>query len=345
VFDLALTDEQEQLVSAYRALFERECDTEVVRASEDTGFSPALWRRVIELGGVDMALPEADGGAGALLLDVALVCELVGRSLVPVPLAESVAAVRLLSRLGTDASRALLVEALASGAPVTLTPRPPVAGVLRWVPAGGVADVVLARQGDRIIAVRGDEPVPSPRNLGSLPIADRRVGEGAVVIGEGAVARAAFDDALLEWRGLTAAQLVGAGQRTVEIGVDYTVGRHAFGVPIASFQSIAHRLADARTAVDGALLLTRKAAWAVDANALEWRALLQMAFVMADEAAELSVDEVLHFHGGYGFMLEYDIQLYFRRVKAWALQVGDRRKELEHVADLIWGPPGDQAVA
>ena len=84
-------------------LFERECSTEVVRASEDTGFSPALWARVVELGGVDMALPEADGGAGALLLDVALVCELVGRSLVPVPLAESVAAVRLLSRLGTDA--------------------------------------------------------------------------------------------------------------------------------------------------------------------------------------------------------------------------------------------------
>jgi len=345
MFDLALTDEQEQLVSAYRNLFERECDTEVVRQSEETGFSPALWSRLVELGGLDMALPESDGGAGAQLLDVALVAELVGRFIVPVPLAESVAALRLLSALGTERSRALLAEALDAGVPVTLTPRSPVGADLRWVPAGAVADLVLARQGDRIIAVAGDEPRPSPRNLGSLPIADRRVGDDAVEVGRGPGAVAAFEDALLEWRGLTAALLAGAGSRTIEIGVDYTTGRHAFGVPIASFQAVAHRLADARTAMDGALLLTRKAAWAVDANVAEWRALLQMAFVMADEAAERAVDEVLHFHGGYGFMLEYDIQLYFRRVKAWALQVGDRRKELEHVADLIWGPPGRQAVA
>jgi alkylation response protein AidB-like acyl-CoA dehydrogenase len=70
-----------------------------------------------------------------------------------------------------------------------------------------------------------------------------------------------------------------------------------------------------------------------------------MAFVMADASAESAVDEVLHFHGGYGFTLEYDIQLYFRRIKAWALQVGDRAKELERVADLLWGPVPGRAVA
>jgi Acyl-CoA dehydrogenase, N-terminal domain len=125
VFDLGLTEEQQQLTAAYRSLFERECDTEVVRDAEETGFSPSLWQRLVELGGVDMALPEADGGAGAQFLDVTLVAELAGRFLVPVPLAESVAALRLLSALGTDPARRLLSEALAEGVPVTLTPRPP----------------------------------------------------------------------------------------------------------------------------------------------------------------------------------------------------------------------------
>lgn len=338
MFDLGLSNEQEQLQSAYCGLFDRECTTEVVRASEETGFSPQLWARLGELGGVDMALPESAGGAGGLFLDAVLVSELVGASVAPVPLAEAVAATRLLAALDTDPARGLLAEVLASGAPVTLAPRPAVDGALGWVPAGLVAEVVLARDGDRIIAQRGDPPTPFPNNLGALPVADRRVTDDAVELARGPEAVAAFADAVLEWHGLVAAQAVGAGKRAVEIGVAYTTERYAFGVPIASFQSIAHRLADAVTALDGAQLLTRKAAWAIDGRTDRWRPLVQMALVAADDAAQRAVDEVLHFHGGYGFMLEYDIQLYFRRIKAWSLQVGDRGKELESVADLLWGP-------
>src|ERR1700760_3099064 len=143
LFDLGLSDEQEQLQAAYRALLERECDPEVVRESEATGFSPALWARVNELGGVDMALPESAGGAGALFLDVLLVHEVLGAFLAPVPLAEAVAATRLLANLGTPAATELLAEVLEAGKPVTLSPRPVVGGTLRFVPAGAVADVVL----------------------------------------------------------------------------------------------------------------------------------------------------------------------------------------------------------
>ncbi len=344
MFDLGLSDEQEQLQSAYCGLFDRECTTEVVRASEETGFSPELWARLGELGGVDMALPESVGGAGGLFLDAVLVSELVGAWLAPLPLAEAVAATRLLATLDSDPARAVLAEVLASGAPVTLAPRPPVDGTLGWVPAGMVADVVLARDGDRIIAQRGDRPSPFPHNLGALPVADRRITDDAVELARGPEALAAFADAVLEWHGLVAAQAVGAGKRAVEIGVAYTTDRYAFGVPIASFQSIAHRLADAATALDGAQLLGRKAAWAVDGRTDRWRPLVQMALVTADDAAQRAVDEVLHFHGGYGFMLEYDIQLYFRRIKAWSLQVGDRAKELECVADLLWGPARSPAT-
>ncbi len=345
MFDLGLSDEQEQLQAAYRSLLERECDPEVVRESEATGFSPALWARVQELGGIDMALPESAGGAGALFLDVLLVHEVLGAFLAPVPLAEAVAATRLLANLGTPAATELLAEVLEAGKPVTLSPRPVVGGTLRFVPAGAVADVVLARDGDRVVAVRGDEPSPYPRNLGSLSVADRSTSATVVELASGPEAIELFGDAVLEWRGLTAALLVGAGKRTIEIGVAYTTERHAFGVPIASFQTIAHRLADAATALDGAQLATHKAGWAVDVRADRWRALLQIAFVAADQSAEKAVDEVLHFHGGYGFMLEYDIQLFFRRIKAWSLQVGDRAKELERIADLLWGPAGSRPAA
>jgi alkylation response protein AidB-like acyl-CoA dehydrogenase len=58
MFDLALSDEQEELQKAYRSLLERECSPEVVRDCEATGHSDPLWRRMVELGVVDMAAPE-----------------------------------------------------------------------------------------------------------------------------------------------------------------------------------------------------------------------------------------------------------------------------------------------
>ena len=147
---------------------------------------------------------------------------------------------------------------------------------------------------------------------------------------------AAFAAAGREWRGLVAAQATGAARRALQIGVAYTTERHAFGVPIASFQSIAHRLADAASMVDGAELLVQKAGWAVDVADPRAPALLQMAFCAALDAADRAVDDVLHFHGGYGFMLEYDIQLYFRRAKAYSLLWGDPRTEFRHLGDLLF---------
>ena len=93
--------------------------------------------------------------------------------------------------------------------------------------------------------------------------------------------------------------------------------RHAFGVPIGSFQAVAHGLADAFVSIDGGGLLAREAAWAAadDPDRASELAALACAF-NADAAREASYKS-LHFHGGYGFMLENDIQLYFRRAKAW----------------------------
>src|SRR5262245_57883214 len=113
MLDLGLSPEQEQLQDAVAGLLERACSTEVVRAAEPLGSDPALWARVHELGVVDMALPEAAGGAGAALLDAALVCELAGAALAPVPLVESIVATRLLARLGTPAAAGLLETAVA----------------------------------------------------------------------------------------------------------------------------------------------------------------------------------------------------------------------------------------
>ncbi len=128
-----------------------------------------------------------------------------------------------------------------------------------------------------------------------------------------------------EWRVLTAGALVGLAGAALELGVEYAKQRQQFGVPIGSFQALAHRLADVATAVEGAQLLAREAAWAADEGEADATSLARMAFLFAARAAQDTSAAALHVHGGYGFTLEYDVQLYLRRAKAWPLALGDPR--------------------
>ncbi len=126
------------------------------------------------------------------------------------------------------------------------------------------------------------------------------------------------------------------------------MAREQFGVPIGSFQAVQHGLADLPVLIDGGRLLAHKAAWAIDGGTdlLDWRrlditdgtALAAMAFVFCSEAAGTATDRSLHYHGGYGFAEEYDIQLYYRRARGWALVLSDPTDVCLALADHLFGP-------
>ena len=82
----------------------------------------------------------------------------------------------------------------------------------------------------------------------------------------------------------------------------------------------------------------REAAWAADEAEPDATALARMAFLFAARSAQQTTAVALHVHGGYGFTLEYDIQLYHRRAKAWPLLLGDPRRGALHLADALFGP-------
>jgi alkylation response protein AidB-like acyl-CoA dehydrogenase len=206
------------------------------------------------------------------------------------------------------------------------------------VPAGSVADDAVVLDGDRLLLVPLDGHRTSVENLASMPLADVVVPASAVVLAQGDAALAAPDRVLDDWLALTAAALVGLGARALEIGVEYVKERRAWGVPIGSFQGIAHRLADTASAVDGARLLSYEAAWAVDDQPERAAELAAMAFAFAYETARDATYRSLHFHGGYGFMMEYDIQLYFRRARGWANVFDDPDHVYRRASDRRYGP-------
>ncbi|HLS97270.1 MAG: acyl-CoA dehydrogenase [Porticoccaceae bacterium] len=333
--NLNLNDDQLMLRDTVARLFNSEATAERVRAAENSqGLDPALWQQVVDMGLPLMRATEAAGGLDLPLLDAALVAEELGRTLAPVPLLEAMAANRLLSLV--DA----LGDRVAEGALFTLLPVEIRGEEPLVVPWAAVADGVIALEGQQVLLIeglRGD----APRNLAS---AGHRLcslaGDGAgrrTLLAEGPEARAHFLATVAEWQLLSAAALAGLARRALDMAATYACEREQFGRLIGGYQGIAHPLADSLAEVEGLQLLVWRAIWAIADNREDAAAGIPMARWWADEAAGRAAARALHTFGGYGVSLEYDIQLYYRRAKAWSLLGGDPQQALAEVGERLWG--------
>lgn len=340
---IQLGEEQEMLRETFAQLFAAESSPERVRAAEPLGFDPALWKQLAQTGALLMRVPEAAGGSDSSLLDAAVVAFEAGRKLASGPVLEAVVAARVLAACAGDAARGWL-DRLGEGTAVVSLALPDLRDDPEpWVAGGAVADAVVAWDGsDLVLLERGQPAAGGPANLGSQPLArwSREAHRGTVLL-SGEPARRLFVAAREEWKLLTAAALAGVGREALEIAGRYASERSQFGRPIGSFQGIAHPLADSAADVEGARLLVWKTIWALARGRPEAAALVSMSFVWAAGAATRAVARALHTHGGYGLSLEYDIQLYHRRGKAWPLCFGDPQDELQQAATRLWSdaPP------
>jgi alkylation response protein AidB-like acyl-CoA dehydrogenase len=336
--DLRPTSDQLEIVGMFADVYADHCSPDDVQAAEDTGHHPAMWRRLLDIGALEMALPDESGEPAVSLLDLALVAEQHGRYVAPTPMIEAQVAARLLARAGA-LGETVDPGGLATGTrTITLAVRPARDSRAELVPAGAVADDAIVLDGDRLLLLPLAGRATTVANLANLPLADVVLGDG-VELASGAEAVSHFEHAVDEWRVLTAAALSGLTTRALEIGVEYVKERKAFGRPVGQFQAVQHRLADRASEADGAQLLARKAAWSAEVEPDRFSALAAMALAFGAETAISTSHDALHFHGGYGFMLEYAIQLYYRRARSWGAVLespveGYRRVGGEHLAAL-----------
>lgn len=338
--NLAPTEEQQALVAAVTDLLATHSTPDLVRKAEQAGgFDRALWAQLAEFGLLAMALSEARGGWGASLLDLSLVAECLGGALAPVPAIESICAARLLDRVGSEPASTALAAVLAGELMITLAVRTARGGQASLVPAAAVADAAAVFDGERLVLVDiAESNRTAVANLAAASLADVRIDEAAVtVLATGDVAAAGYADAVDEWLVLTAAQLVGSAAVAHRMTCEYAAQRQTWGVPIGSYQGVSHPLADAATAIDGARLLARKAAWALSVNDPRGAELAAMSFAFAAEMARDATYLAVHLHGGVGFTLEHDAQLHYRRARGWARVWGEPRDAQLRVADRRYG--------
>lgn len=333
--NLATTEEQRLLREAFSEMLSAESSPERIRAAEATGFDPALWRTFASLGAIGMCVPESQGGAGASLLDALVISEEVGRNLASVPIIEAMVTSRLLASVETSEASTALACALAGDDVIVLALHPVADGEAQWVPGGAAAQGVVGLDGGDLVLVRCDQTNGAPANLGSAALSQWRIDADSdnsrVVLASGPEAKRAHQAAVEERKLLTAAALLGLARRALEMGAAYAGERMQFDRLIATFQGVAHPLADAVSAVDAGRHFTRYVVWALGEGLPDAAALVSMAYVWSAQSSTEAVACSLHVHGGYGLSLEYDIQLYHRRAKAWALAAGDPQDELQRV--------------
>jgi alkylation response protein AidB-like acyl-CoA dehydrogenase len=125
-----------------------------------------------------------------------------------------------------------------------------------------------------------------------------------------------------------AALSVGLAQGAYEAARSYARSRRQFGQPIAAFQAIQWKLADAATRIEAARLLTWRAADLKD-RGVRFTKEASMAKLFASETAVRVADECVQIHGGYGFVKDYPAEKYFRDVKL--LTIGEGTSEIQRL--------------
>ena len=125
-----------------------------------------------------------------------------------------------------------------------------------------------------------------------------------------------------------AALSVGLAQGAYEAALAYAQQRRAFGKPISTFQAIQWKLADNATRIEGARLLTYRAAYLKDRGG---RTTLEsaMAKLYASEIAVKAADDCVQIHGGYGFVKDYPAEKFFRDVKLTT--IGEGTSEIQRL--------------
>jgi alkylation response protein AidB-like acyl-CoA dehydrogenase len=336
--DYSLTSDHEALQAAYRDFFKTHCPIETVRAAEETGFDKNLWERLCAMGATTMALPESVGGDGATLVDLTLVVEEIGRSLAPVPWIEQVCAARLLARLGAAEPDVVQGKRL-----VAFDPQHDSVSGARLLPTGSIADQIIVRDGDDVVALTFGTRPTKVDNIGRLPMAwvDPATADTRTVLASGSEAMTEYQRALDEWRVLNASALVGLVEETMTIAAEFAKTRYTLGVPISTLQGISHPLANIAITVQGGRNLARRGAWFLDNEPDERPELAPSAFVfMAEEAAKAATMAV-HVQGGLGVSAEAAATAYLVRARGWALAGGDPGASAKYIGELVAAREGN----
>ena len=374
------SEEELMVKNAAREFLDAECSPSLARAIEQDarGYSVELWEKMAALGWFGISLPEAYGGGGLPVAYLGLILEECGRAIAPVPLHSTATAALAIASSGTEQQRRDILPRVARGELIMTWAVPEqdprlrpdavqcrgtvdgdslvITGVKHFVDNYSAAELMVmavrtaapsdANAGITLAIVPTNAPGITETRLttlakdsqSKLDLDGVRIPLTNVI---GAVNQGwPSTQAMLDTgTALLCAQIIGAARKDAEMAIEYARNRVAFGRPIAGFQSIQHLCADMIVWVDGAQLLTYEALWKLDAG-LPYGVEVSQAKAFTNDKCQATVRSSQQIHGGIGFMMEFDLHLWYRRVTAWTMRLGTSFEHRARVARALLDQPG-----
>ena len=370
----SFTDEQQEFRSVLRRFLEDRSPTTAVRRlmATDEGCDAEVWRSLSrDLGLTAIHIPEAYGGQGFGISELAIAVEEMGRALLCAPyFASTVLATTAILKAGTDEQKRALLPDIAAGERIAAFAFTEENG--RW-DAGGVAAtatrtgekyrldgvksfvldghtanliVVLARRpgsegadGLSFFIVRGDAAGLQRRSLEAMDQTRKLArltlsGVEAELLGAEGAASGPLVKTLDVAAICLANEMVGGAERLRESAVEFANMRVQFGRAIASFQSMKHKAADMLLDVELAKSAAYYAAAAADEGDEELPALASLAKAAASEAYMQTAIHTVQIHGGIGFTWDNDTHLWFKRAKSSEVLLGGPAYHRERLMQL-----------
>ncbi len=359
--DFDFTDDQQQLRDALRKWVDRSYGFDRRRAAVRAGgFDRATYGELAGLGLAGLYVPEAQGGMGMGPVEAMVAMEELGRGLVLEPLAQALVSAATLTAHAPADLQAQWLPRIASGEALVVLAQQErqarwrldrcaaqarqdaggwtVSGTKSVVPAGDQADAFLVPAMDgttqALWLVRRN--APGVATQGYLTQDGSRAAE---VVLSGAPAELVTRDGLAALEravdiGIAAAcaEAVGVIDATMKLTAEYLNTRKQFGVPIASFQALRHRMADMKMQQELARSMSYYASLKLNAPPAERRQAMARAKVQLGQSMRFVSQQSVQLHGGIGVTDEYIGSHYFKKLTQLELGFGDTLHHLGEVS-------------
>ena len=349
---LPLSEDQQALQDTLRGFLADQLPSAALRSALETqvGYSPELHARLAgEFGLTRLTIPRRFGGLGMSQAEASVVHTELGRALYPGPLLSTAVAGGMLLATGDRAAQDRWLPLLADGSVIATVAAAGEGGHWVFGPDSVRAErapwgwqlyghrwyVLAAHAADVVVVPAVTESGPAlfladPRSLGCTVSGQlgldvtRRVcvtafdEAPAVLIGEGAAAAAALDQAERDFLLATAAEAAGGLGWCLDAAIAYAKDREQFGQSIGSFHAVAQACVDILASFQEVSAAARFAAVAAAEGRAEAPQAAHAAALQAGEAYRAVTESAIHLLGGNGLSWEHDVHLYYRR--AWSAE-------------------------
>ncbi|QBJ96178.1 acyl-CoA dehydrogenase [Rhodococcus sp. ABRD24] len=350
---IGLTDEDRELRDSVRGWAARHATPTVIREAVEAKAEtrPAYWGSLAELGLLGLHLPEEFGGAGYGLVELAIVTEELGRSMVPGPFLPTAVVSAVLCEAGRTAELPGLADGSVFGA-VALQPgglklvrdggAVTLSGTSRFVLGGQVGDLFLLAATDAATGTLAFVVVERERlAVTELPSHDvvRRNAEvvaDGLELADGDVLELDSQRVLDIAATLFAAEAAGLADWATTTAADYARVRQQFGRVIGQFQGVKHKAARMLSRAEQARVTAWDAARALseDVTVAESSLAAAVAGAVAPESAFQVAKDCIQILGGIGYTWEHDAHLYLRRAQSLRILLGSTASWNRRVAQL-----------